>query len=614
MVDKSKSNLGSTTQLAPEPSITRLGTSWPVALLIFHGHKARLATIANHQRLVLGRDPEADIPVLDERLSRLHAAFEAIDGEVWVSDLGSTNGTKVNGQPLSRARLAPGDEVRMGSVRASIHLRATAPGGPVESHERFLRAIEREAQRARAFGRSFALLTVKRVVGPAGAEPWQALRRQLRAVDSVAPYSGEVRELLLAEADLADAQRIAAAIVAAGPYRCGIALYPALAAGELIRASLAALRRTSAEAPVQLAASSGSAGAAVSAEPRECVVQNPAMRELHASVARLASAQIPVLLVGETGSGKEVLARALHEKGKRASGPMASINCAAIPSTLVESVLFGHVKGAFTGAVVDSPGIFEEADGGTAFLDEIGELPAAAQAALLRVLETKRVRRVGSNKEIAVDVRVVAATHRDLAAMCAEGTFRQDLLYRINTMVLQIPPLRQRPEEIATLAELFLAQANAANGAAIEGIDREAMLALHQHSWPGNVRELRNVIERAVVIASASWIGLVDLPEALRSLGTPQGADEASSRRGQPLSGSPSDAAPYGPGASAQHQDGADFKACMEQAEVAILLGALERAGGNRKEAAALLQMPLRTFSHKLSQHGIRAKGFVAGQ
>ena len=223
------------------------------------------------------------------------------------------------------------------------------------------------------------------------------------------------------------------------------------------------------------------------------VVKNAAMKQVMATVKRLAQSTIGVLIHGETGTGKEVIARAIHEGGPRKKQPLRCINCAAIPGTLIESVLFGHEQGAFTGADKSARGIFEQADGGTVLLDEIGELAASAQAALLRVLETKKVTRVGGDKEIDVDVRVIAATHRDLEAMVEAGRFRQDLLYRLNTMTLRIPPLRERVDEIRPLAERFLKEARRQAGTDVRAIDPQALAALERYPWPGNVRELRNV-------------------------------------------------------------------------------------------------------------------------
>jgi transcriptional regulator with PAS, ATPase and Fis domain len=319
---------------------------------------------------------------------------------------------------------------------------------------------------------------------------------------------------------------------------------------------------------------------------RTVVIASDAMREVYDLVRKVAGATIPVLILGETGTGKEVIASAIHNASPRRPKPMRGINCGAIPATLIESVLFGHEKGAFTGAERSTPGIFEQADGGTVFLDEIGELSPAAQAALLRVLETKRVTRVGGTEEVAVDVRVLAATHRDLEQMTKSGEFRLDLLYRLNTMQIEVPPLRERVEEIEPLAELFLNEANRASGTTVKGIDPEARKLLTIYRWPGNVRELRNVMERAVIVSRGEMITPEDLSERLRGVPAPSGS---------PTDMPPSDVDPD-----------VAFKDRIKDYETQLILDALRRADGNQTAAAKMLKMPLRTLVHKIKLYGIK--------
>jgi DNA-binding NtrC family response regulator len=322
----------------------------------------------------------------------------------------------------------------------------------------------------------------------------------------------------------------------------------------------------------------------------------PAMRALLSMADRLAGSSVPVILHGETGSGKEVVARYLHERGPRKDRPLVSVNCAAIPAQLVESTLFGYEKGAFTGAGQRRKGVFEEADGGTVLLDEIGELPAAAQAALLRVLETRRFARVGSVKEIAVDVRVIAATHRDLEAMCAEGSFRRDLYYRLNAMVLVIPPLRERPEDVEPLARRFL------KDMAVSGplhLDPQALARLAAYGWPGNVRELRNTMERAVVVAQGDTITAADLPAALAGAPAAPGPRiEHPHRTAPPPPAAPPEEAPP---ASA-----GDLRARLQAYEIQIIAETLRATGGNQSEAARRLGIPIRTLSNKVKALGLK--------
>ncbi len=235
------------------------------------------------------------------------------------------------------------------------------------------------------------------------------------------------------------------------------------------------------------------------------VGDSPKMRALFDLLGKVAATDVSALVLGETGTGKELVAKALHEHGKRKSKPFLAENCAAVPANLLESELFGHAKGSFTGAIADRQGHFVAANGGTVFLDEIGDMPLPMQSKLLRVLQEGEVRPVGSNKVIHVDVRIVAATNKDLAAMCKQGTFREDLYFRLNVITLQLPPLRERPGDVPRLVHFFLEKLAGEMGREI-GITPEAMAALEAWKWPGNVRELENVIRRAAVFAQGTIV------------------------------------------------------------------------------------------------------------
>jgi len=242
-----------------------------------------------------------------------------------------------------------------------------------------------------------------------------------------------------------------------------------------------------------------------------------AMEALRDRILRVADAAAPVLVLGETGAGKGLVARALHADSRRAARAFVSVNCAALPEALLESELFGHVKGAFTGAVADRPGLFAEAHGGTLFLDEIAEMTAGLQAKLLHVLESARVRPVGASKDREVDVRIVAATHRNLAQRVREGTFREDLMYRLDVVSLTVPPLRDRPEDIRALCEHFLADARARNPRSpLRQISQPAFDRLQRYRWPGNVRELAHVVEKMVLFTEGEVARAEDVPEAVR--------------------------------------------------------------------------------------------------
>jgi two-component system response regulator AtoC len=322
-------------------------------------------------------------------------------------------------------------------------------------------------------------------------------------------------------------------------------------------------------------------------------VASPAMEEVYATARKVAPADISVLLVGETGVGKEVVARTIHGLSKRRAAPMICINCGAVTETLVESRFFGHEKGSFTGADRQAKGVFEEANGGTLLLDEIGELSSTAQTALLRVLETKRIKRVGGNRPIEVDVRVLAATNRDLEAMCKTGSFREDLLFRLNVVTLQIPPLRDRGQETEALADLFLRRANEANGCEVRGFSPEVAALLQQYPWPGNVRELRNVVEHAVVMASRGEIRLEHLSDRLLRWAR-TARPRARARRVATVQ------VPVVTSVQRRIAEPESFKGLVQRLEDALIGEALRVTSWNKAAAARRLGMPLRTLKDKV--------------
>lgn len=249
---------------------------------------------------------------------------------------------------------------------------------------------------------------------------------------------------------------------------------------------------------------------------RDIVSRNPRMLEIFRVLPEVAASDATVLIQGESGTGKELFARAIHDLSPRRERPLVKVNCAAVPETLLESELFGYVKGAFTDAKRDKPGRFKLAEGGTVFLDEIGDMPLALQAKLLRVLESKEYEPLGATRTERADVRIVAATNRDLEGMVKEGQFREDLYYRLNVFKIELPPLRQRREDIPLLVEHFITKLRHKTGKEIEGVTEEAMGFILEHSWPGNVRELENVLEHAFILCKDRWIRPEHLPEYLR--------------------------------------------------------------------------------------------------
>ncbi len=308
------------------------------------------------------------------------------------------------------------------------------------------------------------------------------------------------------------------------------------------------------------------------------IIRAPAMRELYERSVRAAQSNMSLLLLGETGVGKDVLAHAIHKASPRAPKPFIPLNCAALPENLLESELFGHEKGAFTGALSTRPGLFEAANGGTVFLDEVGDLPKTTQAKLLRVLEDHRVMRVGGRTFHEVDVRIVAATNRDLEADSADGSFRADLFYRIAGVMVTVPPLRERTEEVVALAERFATNmARQMRLPQVPTLEPGAVLALKEYSWPGNVRELRNAVEQAVTLCGANAIRLEHLPTRVRTKGT--------------ASSDPRDTSPN-----------ALLRTNKLNFERQRILEALDQCAGNQSRAAALLGISRGTLISRLAE------------
>ncbi len=357
---------------------------------------------------------------------------------------------------------------------------------------------------------------------------------------------------------------------------------------------------------------------------RVALVAEPAMHELYRVVGRLARTQLPVLVQGESGVGKENVAAAIHAWSARSRGPLVALNCAALQEGLIESELFGYERGAFSGAVAAKAGLLERASGGTLFLDEVPELSAAAQAKLLRVLEARRVTRLGGVRERAVDLRLVAATNRALLALVREGRFRHDLYFRLSGATLEVPPLRQRPLEIVALARHFAKEA---------ALEDEALRCVLAYAWPGNVRELRHAMEYAAALADGGVIAPCHLPAAVRGAGgagagaeaggarspegllevLPEGLPEVmpeGSRGVARALADPSSAAPVEP-LSEERTEPVRFLPLAEELralERRRMAEALRATGGVQRRAAALLGMPVRTFTCKLAQYGLRSE------
>ena len=585
----------------------RRGRSPCTWLLVHEYGTATLLSLLDGQTIVVGRDGKADCHLADPLVSRQHARFIRSGESVWVEDLGSRNGTYLNGAAIDgKHPLQEGDEVKIGETLVQLHV-AVSSWGSIEgltTHDRIIEATEREVFRSLSRGRSGVYLMVRvtegnnRPLGPTCGR----LRHVLRSVDQIALYSWHIIEVLLPDVDRGEAERLVELIAAdqddgADPLRIGVAFFPAAGATvhEVTDRAREALSLATADSPTVWVPSPGP-GELPGRGDGIVSLPSPQMARVMSVVRRVAPTSAPVLLLGETGVGKEVIARAIHEYGPRSNGRMVAVNCGAIPPNLLEGTLFGHERGAFTGADRRREGLFEAADGGTLFLDEVGELAASAQAALLRVLETQVVTRVGGTTEKRVDVRVVCATNRDLEAMCARKEFRMDLLYRLNMLTIRVPPLRERREDIEPLAFAFLDGARSVYGARAVKLSNEAVELLMSYDWPGNVRELRNTIHHAALNCQTAIIEAADLGQRLHAA-----RDEVT------------EVTTTGGGIVPVAGD-LDFKERVSEYERRLMLGALHQANWNRKAAARMLRMPERTFRHKFRALGLEREEAELGR
>jgi len=528
--------------------------------------------------ILIGRDEDADLRIPDPRASRNHARL-TLGTRIELEDLGSVNGTRLRDQPLLPGKaepLRPGDAFTIGST--IVILQAGEPESEarrVWAHGYLETRLIEECARAQDRGSQFALARIH-VEGTAPAAMIErVLGDQLRHGDLLAAYGPRDYEALLLECGRTGAEHVRDAIAAALTEQkiassSGLAVFPEDGT------SPQALVGRASERAVAQSVQSGPAGG--------IVIKSAAMRALYTLAERAAAGVSSVLITGETGAGKEILAEAVHNRSPRAAGPFLPLNCAAFSETLVESELFGHERGAFTGANQAKVGLIEAAAGGTLFLDEIGEMPLSIQAKLLRVIEARQVLRVGATRPRDVDVRFIAATNRDLEEEVAEKRFREDLYFRLGVINLAIPPLRERRDEIEPLAQMFLQRFAGPTGRRAPTLSVEALSLLQDYLWPGNIRELRNVIERALVLCS----GPVLLPEhfPVEKMRRNPGTQSDAARQALP---------------SPAMSSGKSLKQIEQQA----IEDALERCCGNQTRAAELLGMPRRTFCKRLKEYEI---------
>jgi len=541
----------------------------------------------------VGRSPSAEVCLDAASVSRAHALLVVREGRVSIQDLRSTNGTFLNGSKIGEEPepIGPGDALRFGDLLAQLRGSAL----PTERQARLLGGDEfadrmaEEAERAVRFGSSFALLALEAIDGPRDADLRRIAMPALRAVDVLTVRTPERIDVLLVEARRDDARRVGERLAAQGErhgvqLKMGIACFPeeSPSADAALFSAQLALGNKSDDSIVF----AREAARSIRLAGRDALVADPAMVRLYAFIERIAAAPLPVLVVGETGAGKELAVEAVHLFSKR-RGQLVKINCAALPETLLESELFGYEKGAFSGADSPKPGLVRTAEGGTLFLDEIGDMPLALQGKLLRVVEDMRVRPIGSAVEHAVDVRVVAATNRDLRTEAASGRFRLDLYYRLSGALIQVPPLRERGREIPLLAEKFARETAEGLGVPSPSLDPRTTELLRGYGWPGNVRELRHAVASAVVASGSSVL----LPEHFA------------------LSGAAVVPAAIEPRPSEGPHTEPILRTLDEEVrhlERRRIVEALEAEGGNQTRAAERLGMPRRTLVAKLKNLGIR--------
>jgi transcriptional regulator with GAF, ATPase, and Fis domain len=584
--------------------------------------------------LTLGRHSDNAVQIADLAVSRHHCVLEPRDDGVHLRDLDSRHGTFVNGQAVRERRLGPGDLVTAGRSLFVFLAGETAPGepGPLLAAG----ALPAESTIHLALAEARYLQEAAAAAEPRATRALRALVQAGTTLPGLTDPAALAERLLQLALELAPAERAALLLLDAGgepgatfardrrgpaapfplrraltaPAAGGTAVLAEDAGEALLCAPLAGPDRPLGllyldarggavrfdEEQLQLVTALAGIGAAALAalhrriwleeENRRLagapagglVGESPRMKELGRLLARLAPTDSTVLLRGESGTGKEVAARILHRGSRRAPRPFVAINCATLSETLLESELFGHERGAFTGAVARQTGKLEAADGGTLFLDEVGELPPTLQAKLLRVLQERAFERLGSHRPIRVDVRVIAATNRHLEQAIRDGTFRQDLYYRLNVIAVELPPLRERPGDVALLASHFAARFGRQLGRPLAGFTPQARACLERYPWPGNVRELANAIERAVVLGDDELIRPEDLPDSVLE-------------RAPALAG----------GAAVLR-----FHDSINAHKAQLVRDALAQAGGNVTRAAALLGLHPNYLHRLITNFGLR--------
>jgi two-component system, NtrC family, response regulator AtoC len=569
-------------------------------LVVYGGEKSRVIDLPDGTEVTVGRSRGATVSVpSDEKLSREHAKIRRDGERVAVEDLASRNGTRINGHPVTGTQLASaGDAIDAGSVTILIARRAPRRQAVVEPEAALEESLDAEVFRATRYTRPLALLML-RLDGPPEAvdEALDRISADIRPMDRLAGYGDREVALVLPETNPSGGRAIGERVLKIARSTPGVSAIAGLSClpehgrspGALIdtaRTALRTARRGEATGGLALAVPRGEAAAQPGApafldgEPEAVDTRSQQTLIL---ARKVAAAPTTVLLLGETGVGKEVVAELIHRSSPRASRPFVRLDCASLPPTLLESELFGHERGAFTGAEKRKLGYFEAAEGGTILLDEIGELPSALQSKLLTALERRIVTRIGSTEEIAIDVRVIAATNRDLQEEVKQGRFREDLYYRLAVFTIFVPPLRDRPGDIIPLASRFARQFSSELGQPAPGFTVAARAALDHYAWPGNVRELRNAIERAVVLTPHGDIDITALPDAIQVRARAEGE------------------------AASPFQLDGHVPAQLQQMERTAIVAALEACNQNQTQAARRLGISRRSLIYKMERFGLKS-------
>jgi two-component system, NtrC family, response regulator AtoC len=551
-------------------------------LLVVEPKSSRVFPLPDPAIVTIGRGGDSELRLDHSSVSRSHARLFVDRGQLKISDLGSHNGTRVNNQQLDGARLlAVNDVVAIGEVILIVHgeLGRDVPNVILDEMA-WRRRLAEEVARAVEYRRSLAILAIE------NGQP-DLVGGALRKIDVMGRGDNQDTLVLLPEADRLAAQELARVVSRTAPRaRVGVAMCPSDAtdADSLVQSAHAAAR-VAPEGGVAMVADT--VERRVLGGERTVLLCHPTMVKVFDLLQRLAASDLTVLIDGESGVGKENAAYAVHHYSPRVNGPFIAINCAALPENLVESQLFGHERGAFTGAERPHKGVFEAAHGGTLFLDEIGELPPIVQAKLLRVVEQRKVTRLGDTREREFDVRIVAATNRDIDREVEAGRFRNDLKFRVGAARVHLLPLRDRRCEIPILFREMLAIEGRRAGKPAPEPSSRVLQQLLSYSWPGNVRELKNLAANLIAIVEDAQIELEDLP-------APYGEPESTAKSAPVL--------------QVVRDTGAPMRRLadeLEELERLRMTEALTKTGGVKTRAAALLGMPIRTFNSKFKQYGL---------